>query len=81
MFENVSHASCLKIFPCKCVCTFDFDPVFPFSLVMRHGLLCLLLFRLETEADIGIAAFHKTFKGFPYFHILKMRIFFVVQDF
>ena len=75
--KNVSRASCLKICHGECDSTFSFDPILPFSLVTLHWLLCLLLSRLKTEADRGIVDFTK----FPYFHILKMMIFFVVQDF
>ena len=81
MIDNVSHASYSMIFPGECDCTFGFHPIFPFSPVTLQRLLCLLLSRLKAEADIGIVAFHKTFREFLYFHILKMRIVFVMQDF
>ena len=58
MIDKVSHVSCLKNFPGECVCTFCFDPVFTFSLVMLHWLLCYVLSRLEMEADISIVSFH-----------------------
>ena len=32
MIDNVSHVSYLKIFPGECDCTFDFDPISPFSI-------------------------------------------------
>ena len=47
---------------------------------MSKGLHCFLLSRLRTEADKGIVAFHIIVREFLYFHILKIRIFFVVQD-
>ena len=36
MIDNVSHVSCLKIFPGECVCTFCFDSMFTFSLITLH---------------------------------------------
>ena len=73
MIDNVSQVFCFKIFLSEYVCTFCFDPMFPFSLIMLHCLLCFLLSRLKTEADIGIFTFHITFTEFIYFHILKVR--------
>ena len=60
VIDNVSHVSCLNIFPGECVCTFCFDPMFTFSLVTLHCLLCFLLSRLKLEADIGIVTFRIT---------------------
>ena len=43
MIDNVSYVSCSKNFPGECVCTFCFDPMFTFSFVTLHWLLCFLL--------------------------------------
>ena len=54
-------------------------PYSPLSLVTLHLLLCCLS-RFKTEADTGIVSFHITFREFVFFHIQKVKIFFVVQD-
>ena len=70
MIDNVSYASYLKVFLDESECTSGFDPIFPFSLVTSHTLLCFLLSHLKTEVDMGIVAFHITFRELLYCHIL-----------
>ena len=76
MIDNISHVSCLKNF---LVNAFALSVLIPYSPLLLSGFTdCIVSCFLAWKRKL---IFHITCREFTYFHILKIRITFVVQEF